>query len=322
MSTLIPRSFFILLLTLCGFLGAPGAQAAQGAWEQVLARGVLRVGVPGDYAPYALWRDSGAAIDGVDAALAREVAASLGLGIEFVPTTWKALQDDAHQRRFDVAVGGISVTPERRREFGFTRALARDFKAPLVRCGDEPRYRTRAQINDPRVRVVANPGGTNESFARSSFPAAQLTIHADNIGVFDEVAAGRADVFVTDEVEARLQARLHPGLCVVEAAPDWQPVNKSMLVVDADARRAVDKAVGAALRRRSYDARLDDWLAHEWRLGAALSSDAARELARLADERLVTVVEVARWKWNTKAPIEDPPREASLMAAQRAAAQG
>jgi chorismate mutase-like protein len=37
---------------------------------------------------------------------------------------------------------------------------------------------------------------------------------------------------------------------------------------------------------------------------------------------LVTVVEVARWKWNTKAPIEDPPREASLMAAQRAAAQG
>jgi chorismate mutase-like protein len=289
------------------------------SWAQIRERGVLRVGTPGDYAPYALWRDPGAAIEGVDVALVREAAASLGLGVEFVPTTWKMLLEDARAGRFDVAVGGVGITPERRREMSFTRAWARDYKTPLVRCGEESRYLSRAQINRADVRVVVNPGGTNERFARTTFPAAQLSVHADNLGVFDEVAAGRADVFVTDGVEAQLQARLHPGLCVVNGTSDWLPADKGMLVVDKDTRRAMEAAIAAALRRQPYATRLNDWLAYDWR--AANPPEAVRELARLIDERLVIVIEVARWKWNHHAAIEDPPREASLMAAQLAAAE-
>lgn len=292
---------------------------AQTTWGQVRDRGVLRVGVPGDYAPYALWRDDGNAIEGVDIALSREIAAGLGLGVEFVPTSWRMLMEDARAGRFDVAVGGIGITPERRREVRFTRPWIRDHKVPLVRCGTEARYDTRAEINQPGVRVVANPGGTNERFAREAFPAAQLSVHADNIGVFDEVAAARADVFVTDGVEARLQARLHPQLCAVERAPDWHPVGKGMLVAaDTDTRRAMDAGLSAALRRQGYAARLDEWLDEDWLPG--VFPDITRELAQLVDDRLAVVTEVARWKWNRNAPIEDPAREASLMAAQRSAA--
>lgn len=305
----------------CAALLAPAAApaGAQTTWGQVRDRGVLRVGVPGDYAPYALWRDDGNVIEGVDAALSREIAADLGLGVEFVPTSWRELMGDARAGRFDVAVGGIGITPERRREVRFTRPWIRDHKVPLVRCGSEAHYDTRAEINRPEVRMVANPGGTNERFAREAFPAAQLSVHADNIGVFDEVAAGRADVFVTDGVEARLQARLHPELCAVERVPDWHSVDKGMLVAaDTDTRRAMDAALSVALRRQGYAARLDEWLAENWRPG--VSPDITRELAQLADERLVVVTEVARWKWNRNAPIEDAAREASLMAAQRSAA--
>jgi chorismate mutase-like protein len=289
----------------------------QATWQQIRERGVLRVGLPGDYAPYALNGAEGPA--GVDVALAREIAATLGFDVEFVQTSWGALMADARAGRFDVAAGGISITPERRREQRFTRSYLRDHKAPLVRCGDESRFDSLHEINSPAVRVVVNPGGTNERFARREFPAAVLTVHPDNRTVAQVLMQGQADVFVTDEVEGRLLAGLHNGLCVAARAPDWEPVGKGFMVVaDDTARRRIDAALGLALRREAIALRVADWQRHDWQ--GSEGSGAARELAHLADLRLGVVTEVARWKWNRQAPIEDRPREASLLAAQRAAA--
>jgi len=43
----------------------------------------------------------------------------------------------------------------------------------------------------------------------------------------------------------------------------------------------------------------------------------ASTLAALIDERLALVLEVARYKWNTSAAIEDPPREQALLESLR-----
>jgi chorismate mutase len=50
----------------------------------------------------------------------------------------------------------------------------------------------------------------------------------------------------------------------------------------------------------------------------------AATLSALIDERLALVTEVARYKWNTGAAIEDPPREQALLESlrQRAVAVG
>jgi chorismate mutase-like protein len=296
---------------------AAGITEGQSTWQQIGDRGVLRVGLPGDYAPYALNDADGPR--GVDVSLAREIAASLGLGIEFVPTSWGSLMADARAGRFDIAAGGISITAQRNREQRFTRAYLRDHKAPLVRCGDESRFDSLREINSPSVRVVVNPGGTNERFARREFPAAELTVHPGNRTVAEEILRGREDVFVTDEVEGRLLSSLHGSLCVAAKAPDWEPVGKGFMVVaDEAARRKLDAALGSALRQEAIASRLRDWQRHDWQ--ADESGSAAPDLARLADLRLGVVTEVARWKWNRQAPIEDRPREASLLAALLSAA--
>ncbi len=95
-----------------------------------------------------------------------------------------------------------------------------DGKLPVVRCADRERYVSIAAINRPEVRVVFNPGGTNERFARANFPDANQRLHTDNRTIFEEVAENRADVFVSDGAEVDYQSRRHPGVLCPAAVPD------------------------------------------------------------------------------------------------------
>jgi cyclohexadienyl dehydratase len=77
------------------------------------------------------------------------------------------------------------------------------------------------------VRLIANPGSANEAFARANFRRATVIVHHDNASVFDELVAGRADVMITDGLEADHQARLHPELCAVPVAAPFTRLEKA-----------------------------------------------------------------------------------------------
>ncbi len=284
------------------------ASPATSTWEQVRTRGVLRIGTTGDYAPYSNLDARTGEYVGADIALARRLALELGLRAEFVPTTWKTLLADATADRFDVAVGGISITPERERTQLFSQAYSTDFKVPLTRCGEELRFDTRAKINRPDTRLIENAGGTNEQFARAQLPAASLTIHPDNRTVFDEIVARRADVMVTDAVEAQLQAVAGKGLCQASRTTKWAPAHKAiMLAPDPAFKNQINRALDRMDMTQAYARLRAQWMENE-RLAGSAELPSAR-LARLIDLRLALMTEVARWKWNRKVAIEDLPRE-------------
>jgi chorismate mutase-like protein len=281
--------------------------------------GVLRIGTPGDYAPYSWYDTATGTYRGSDIAMARALAQRLGRRPQFIPTSWSTLVADATAGRFDIAVGGISITAERERSVKFSTPYTSDRKQPVVRCGEERRYDTQAEINRSQVRLIVNAGGTNERFSREQFPAAALTVHADNRTVFEEIRAGRADVMVTDSAEGRLQQRAMQGLCVASVRAEWAPASKAILIAaGAATKSAIDDALAQLGGKNRYRTALRDWEGYSWS-----GQDAPNAmLAALIDERLAIVVEVARAKWNTQAAIEDLAREQQslLSLSERAAA--
>jgi len=222
-------------------LGASlAAQAA--AIDSIAQSGVLRVCMPGDYKPFSYATASGV-YEGLDVDLVQSLAASLGAKVQFVPTSWPKLMDDFTAGKCDIAAGGISVSLDRQRKAWFSAPYMVNGKAPLVRCADVKRYQTLTDIDQAGVRVIANPGGSNERYARANIKHATLTLHPENLTIFDELLAGRADVFVTESAEARVQQRQRPGLCAVNPDKPLQYSENALMLPrgDADTKAYVDQ---------------------------------------------------------------------------------
>jgi cyclohexadienyl dehydratase len=213
------------------------------------AAGVLRIGTPGDYPPFSV--DNGATLDGADVELAIRLAAGLRLEPVFIRTTWAMLLDDLRADRFDIAVGGISVTPARLAVGAFAQPHASGGKTAIGRCADADRYSSLARIDSAGVRVIVNAGGTNEQFVRSHVLHAVLLVHPDNRTIFEELRAGRADVMFTDDTEVSLQTRRHPDLCRL-LSETFERADKAFLV-------AHEPGLVAAV---------DDWLVPQIRANA------------------------------------------------------
>lgn len=287
-------------------LAAALAPALAGHLDDIAARGVLRVGSTGDYKPFSYRQTDGGFI-GMDVDLAGELARSLGVWLELVPTTWPTLMADLAAGKFDLALSGVSVTAERQRQALFSVPYLHDGKTPITRCENVARFQTLAQIDRPEVRLIVNPGGTNERFARAQAPRARLIVYPDNVTIFGQIVSGAADLMMTDAIETRLQQRLHPQLCAVHPEAPFDMADKAILLPrDPALKTVVDRWLQQRLDNGDVPKRLDRWLAFPWGL---------EPLRQAIDQRLLLAQEVARAKWNAKAAIEDLPREEQVIAA-------
>jgi cyclohexadienyl dehydratase len=195
--------------------------------DAVMARGTLRVGLTGDYKPFSIVDAAATAgMQGLDVDMAESLAKSLGVKLEIVKTTWHTLLADLLAGKFDIAMGGITVTLARAQKALFSTPVIETGKAAIALCSNAAKYQTLAEIDQPGVRVVTNPGGTNEVFDRAHLHKAQIMLVKTNPETFQALLDGTADVMITDGVETLLQHKLHPTLCPIH--PD-RPFNRAEL---------------------------------------------------------------------------------------------
>lgn len=196
--------------------------------EKIRAAGVLRVGTTGDYPPFSHW--NGEAFIGIDIDLARLLTADLGVEARFVRTSWPTLMRDLAADKFDIAISGITDTAERAKVASFSQAYHIGGKAPIARCDEIERYDDLDEIDRDGVRVIVNPGGTNEHFTRANINRAQIIVFDDNTAIFDEIAEGRADVMITDAIEVAFQAARDPDLCPATPGRTFTTSTKALMM--------------------------------------------------------------------------------------------
>jgi cyclohexadienyl dehydratase len=185
-----------------------------GHLEDIAARGTIRIGTTGDYIPMSYLNPQTGAYEGIDAELSQLIADSLGVKIEYVPTSWPTLTADTLAGKFDIALCGISRNYARAKTMAMSDAYGEGAfgKTILCRKSDAKKYQSLADIDKPEVRVMINPGGTNEKFAHANLKKAKLIVHQENADIPRQVAEGNADIMITETVEAARYIELNDKL--------------------------------------------------------------------------------------------------------------
>ncbi|HEX7872238.1 MAG TPA: transporter substrate-binding domain-containing protein [Sphingobium sp.] len=213
---------------------------------------VIRFGLTGDYPPFAE-RLSDGSYAGADVVIARRIAQGMGARAEFVLTGWTRLSEDFAAGRFDVAIGGLTVLPDRAALGTFSIPLMDDGKRPLALCRDKGRYRSIAAIDRPGVRVQINRGPAIAALAKQWFRQASVTVNPDDATLTDRLLNGQADVWITDGVVVDHMARLHRGkLCATTREP-FTHLTKAWLIRNDPALIAgINAGLARALKDGSW----------------------------------------------------------------------
>lgn len=177
--------------------------APQPTVQRIQERGKLMVGTTGDYRPLS-YRETDGSYWGFGIEMAEKIAERIGVDIEFVSTSWPTLTADvlAEPQLFDLAIGGITITDTRKETMLMSDGYLANGKTILCRKSESERYKSLADINKPGVRVMVNPGGLNEQFARANLTLATITVHPKNEEIPALIAEGEADVMITEITES------------------------------------------------------------------------------------------------------------------------
>lgn len=202
------------VLTACLIMFGSISLTEAGHLEEIAARGTIRIGTTGDYRPMSYLNAETGEYEGIDAELSQLIADSLGVAIEYVPTTWPTLTQDTLDGKFDIALCGISRNYNRAKIMAMSDGYGVGIfgKTILCRKADVKKFKTLADINKPNVRVMINPGGTNEKFAHANLKNAKIIVHKDNADIPNQISIGNADIMITETVEALSYIRADKNL--------------------------------------------------------------------------------------------------------------
>jgi len=230
--------------------------------DRIMDSKVIRVGTPGDYRPFAIKTDKGG-YEGHDIDVIEAMAKGLGVKIEYVQTSWPNLMKDLQADKFDVAVGGITRNVARIRQAAMLPGYAPFGKVALVRKDEASKYKSVDDLNQPSVRVIKNPGGTNEAFVLENLKQAQVSTHDKNAEIPGLIAAGKGDVMITETYEALHYSKADPRLAALFIDHPLTPKNELGFLLpldDADYVRVMQFAWDLADERDALDAAKDRWL--------------------------------------------------------------
>ena len=273
---------------------------------EIRARGVLRVGMSGDYAPFCVCPESNDDCFGFEVDAARRLAADLGVELQIVRFQWPDLRRDFQEEKFDLVMSGITMRPERLLFAVFSRPYA--VAGAVVLVADKDRFPSVTAINQAGVRLAVNAGGHLEQVARTVFGHATILPIAKNMALPDVVKNQQAEALLTDSFEAPQFLAKYTKL---SALPAFGRDRKAYLL------HRSDEKFQEWLDAWFHDREADDFLPglrRRWLRGNTIQSLVPlTEIFALLDLRLALMPAVADYKRRFSFPVEDPTQEASVL---------
>ncbi len=176
--------------------------------ETIKKRGAVKVGMS-TFIPWAM-RDKNGQLIGYEIDVATQLAEDMNVKAEFVPTAWDGIIPALLAGKFDLIIGGMSITPERNLTVNFTAPYANSGTHLVAHRELAAGFKTLEDFNRPEVVLTARRGATPATAARRLMPKATLRQFDEDALALQEVLNGKAHAFITSTPTPAFEALKHP----------------------------------------------------------------------------------------------------------------
>jgi polar amino acid transport system substrate-binding protein len=207
--TLVAASLALLLAATVASAATRVDLAKESTLEQVLQRGVLRVGFS-TFVPWAMQDKKGEFV-GFEIDVARRLAQDMGVKVQFEPTQWSGIIPALLSGKFDVIIGGMGIQPQRGLKVNFTIPYEYSGMSLVASRKLAGKLKTLAEFNQPNIILAIRQGTTAVEAAKKHLPKAQAKYFDNEAQTIQEVLNGRAHAVVASEPFPAFQALKNPG---------------------------------------------------------------------------------------------------------------
>lgn len=203
LAALVPGAILLLALP----TGVP-AHPTVSHLERITKTQTLRVCIWPEYYAISYRNPRTRELEGIDIDIANELAKELKAKLEFVETSFAAFIADLQADKCDVGMFGVGAT--------LSRAKAVSFSEPYIVTSiygvtrkDHAKIKSWDDMDRPGITVAVQLGSYVESFMKEYLKQAKVLSVQPPATREGEVAAGRADILMTDYPIAKKLEALH-----------------------------------------------------------------------------------------------------------------
>lgn len=192
---------FLLLLLAAGGCGKAekdirGQTEAEGE-KEIQNEEPLVVAMELAYPPFEGKDDAGEP-EGVSVDLMKAFGEYAGREIKIENTAWDGLIPSLQTGTADLVISSMTIRPDREEQVDFSDPYANALLAVLVSKNAEAE--TIEDLNRPGKKMAVKSGSTGHLYAESNLTEAELIVLPDESACVTEVAQGRADGFIYDQL--------------------------------------------------------------------------------------------------------------------------
>jgi ABC-type amino acid transport substrate-binding protein len=210
--------------------------------ESIIKRGKLRVGYNRENLPFSYHNEKGDLV-GFDVELVHELSRELGVESELIPWAYDTLFKDLEQNKFDMAIGGLIVTPERLTKANFSEPYVNITQSVIVEDYRRHEFKNWRTIDQ---KLIARLGVVGEKRAKDIKRSLPNT---------DIVLLETYRVFFTDNPKGV------DGLLIsAEAGSAWTIIYPSYSVVVPEPHIKAHAGLAMPLGDSDFGDFVDDWL--------------------------------------------------------------
>ena len=199
-------------------------------------------------------------VRGFDVEIAEMIARGLGRAPRFVQVAWASIPASAERGDFEIGLSGVEDRPELRARHSLTLPYFEFQEVLAVRPADAQRFRTLADLAGRRVATLGGTMAYDLLLAEQRRTRLVPVSYDDDVHPYDDLAAGRVDAVLLDNLIAERSRRRLGGGFVIQPAPVATGHYVGVLARGSAALRdSVDEILRARMRDGSLERTFRAW---------------------------------------------------------------